>query len=169
MTRLFALLPFVAIAGAGCRDVSDFTTRPDEHFEGKVVAGSFVRSGVDEDAAMCLALDTNRLQSGPGTLTTSDGRFRDAPLRPIPQLFHDPLSTLSFGDGRLQNLVYVAAASEDVGASDVTVVVSLMQSGAVEVRMLRGAPGGDAGAPGAGPPPLFAIFHLERRPGPCPH
>src|SRR5690606_28853105 len=108
------------------------------------------------------------LQSAPGVVTTSDGRFRDAPLRPIPQLWHDPLSSLSFGDGRLKNLVYVATATDDAGASDATVVVSLMQSGEVEVRVLRSAPQADAApAPTGAPPPLFAVFRLQRREGAC--
>jgi hypothetical protein len=152
---------------AACRDVSEFTTRPGERFEGTVVGGSFVRSGVGAGVALCLSLDTSRLQSAPGAITSSDGRFRETPLRPIPQLWHDPLSTLGFGDGRLQNLVYVATAAEEGGPADVTVVVSLMQSGAVEVRILRSAPAvADAAAP-PGAPPLFAVFNLERREGTC--
>jgi hypothetical protein len=44
-----------------------------------------------------------------------------------------------------------------------------MQSGDVEVRMLRGAPalGGDGGAPGAGPTSVFAIFDLKKQSSPC--
>jgi hypothetical protein len=163
-----ALAAFV-LANAACRDVSDFTTRPDEHFEGPVVAGSFVRSGVAADVTMCLTLDTSRLQSTPGTLTTSDGRFRDTPLRSIPQLWHDPLSTLGFGAGRVQNMVYVATAADDAGASDAMVVVSLMQSGSVEVRMMRSAPQADAAPPPPGAPaPLFGIWNLVRHEGACP-
>ena len=65
-------------------------------------------------------------------------------MRPIPQIWQDPLSTLNFGEGRLKNLVYVATASTpfaDGNGNDVFVVVSLMQSGDIEVRILRGAPG----------------------------
>lgn len=137
-----------------------------------MVNGSFVRSGVIQDAKMCLTLDTDHLQDAPGVLTTSDGRFRNTQLRPIPQIWHDPLSTLSFGDGRVQNLVYAAAPlPNDAGeaeAQDVIVIVSLMQSDHVEVRLLRGAPQEDAGAPPAGTASaLFGVFNLDRRPGPC--
>jgi hypothetical protein len=118
---------------------------------------------------MCLVLDAEHLQDSPGTLTTSDGRFRATTLRPIPQIWHDPLSTLSFGDGRRQNLVYMAtplAASGDT--QDVMVVLSLMTEGGVEIRIVRGAPESDAGAPDAGnPPPLFGVFTLDRREGSC--
>jgi hypothetical protein len=164
------LVLFVALAMvAACRDVSRFSSKND-HFEGSVVKGSFVRAGIGEDARMCLTLDTNHLQDGPGALTTSDGRFSSAALRPIPQIWHDPLSTLSFGDGRLQNLIYVATRSADAGAEDVFVIVSLMQSDAVEVRLLRGAPvADDAGASAAasGADAIFGVFNLERRSGSC--
>lgn len=154
----------LALAGTACRDVSDFDTR-EGHFEGVVTSGSFVRSGVGDGTRMCLSLDTTRLQDGPGVVTTSDGRFRATPLRPIPQVWHDPISTLTFGDGRRQNLVYALAPTEDGGSgADVMTVVSLMQSGAVEVRLLRGAPREGQASSDA----LFGIFTLERRPGGCP-
>lgn len=156
----------------GCRDVRRYSSYGD-HYEGQIVKGSFVRAGVPEDAKMCLVLDAEHLQDGPGTLSTSDGRFHATPLRPIPQIWHDPLSTLSFGDGRRQNLVYVATplatASPTAGdTQDVMVFLSLMTEGGVEVRLLRGAPQADAGAPGAAAaPPLFGVFPLDRSEGAC--
>lgn len=158
---LLALVP-------ACRDLSRFSSG-DDHFEGSVVDGAFVRSGVEPAVRMCLTLDTDHLQDAPGSLTTSDGRFRGTPLRPIPQIWHDPISTLSFGEGRERNLVY-AATPERSGsagpvtvspteASDAMVVVSLIQSGDVEVRVIRGAP------PSAGS--LFAVFPLKRKRGTC--
>jgi hypothetical protein len=97
-------------------------------------------------------------------------------LRPIPQLWHDPLSTLTFGEGRLKNLLYVVSPSSSAGdtAGDVFAVVSLMQSGDVEVRLLRGAPGLDAdagsassGATSATANNIFAVFILGRQKEPC--
>lgn len=169
--RLAALV-LTTVSLAACRDVTRFSSKGD-HFEGSVVKGSFVRSGVIEDSRMCLTLDTDHLQDAPGSLTTSDGRFRAAPLRPIPQIWHDPLSTLAFGDGRVQNLLYAASPSsvdaEASEAQDVMVIVSLMQTDHIEVRLLRGAPQTDAGPP----PPgvgraLFGVFTLDRAGGPCP-
>src|SRR5260221_14426676 len=101
------VLTALLAASSGCRDVSRFTNDGD-HFEGSVVAGSFVRAGVESDARMCLVLDANHLQDAPGVITSSDGLFHETALRPIPQIWHDPLSTLSFGEGRDRNLVYVA-------------------------------------------------------------
>jgi hypothetical protein len=137
-----------------------------------VVGASFVLAGVDAGTNMCLTLDTQHLQDAPGTLSTSDGRFQTVPLRPIPQLWQDPLSTLTFGEGRLKNLIYVVTASTpyaDGNGSDAFVVISLMQSGEIEVRLLRGAPGLTA-ADGGGSPlggNVFAVFDLARQDTPC--
>src|SRR5204862_7586462 len=81
------------LACAACRDASRFSSRGDR-YEGTVVKGSFVRSGIAEDVSMCLTLDTDHIQDTPGTISTSDGRFAKTALRPIPQIWHDPLSTL---------------------------------------------------------------------------
>jgi hypothetical protein len=164
VTAAFALS---ASATLGCRDLSRFSSNGDG-FEGPVVSADFVRAGIARDVRMCLTFDTEHLQDGPGTMTTTDGRFQRTPLRPIPQVWHDPLSTLSFGDGRVRNVVYAASPS-DGGAEDVLVVVSLMKSGNVEVRLLRGAPQTDASVAAAQSPPLFGVFNLERRAEqPCP-
>jgi hypothetical protein len=173
---LFVVVVSAALSSVvGCRDASRFSNRGD-HFEGDVVKGSFVRAGVTEDARMCVTLDAEHLQDTPGTITTSDDRFRNTPLRPIPQIWHDPLSTLSFGDGRKQNLVYVATPRPTAtDTSDVMIFLSLMDEGGLEVRVLRGAPQSEAGAPQAdaaapaapSPVPIFGIFTLERREGTC--
>jgi hypothetical protein len=154
------LLPlFLFAAAPACRDLSRFTTTPGERFEGSVVPSDFVRTGVGDGTRLCLSLDTDHLQDTPGTFSTSDGRFQSAPLRPIPQLWHDPLSTFDFGEGRVKNLIYAATPGADAGdTTDVLVFVSLMDSGSIEVRMLRGAPP---------TPALFAVFTLDRQTGPC--
>jgi hypothetical protein len=171
--RLVVVAALAALSSAlvGCRDTSRFSSRGDR-FEGSVVNSNFVRSGLSANVQMCLTLDTDHLQDAPGTITTSDGRFQKTALRPIPQIWHDPLSTLSFGNGRVQNLVYVASPlsgdASDAEAQDVMVIVSLMQADYVEVRILRGAPQSDAGPPPPGTASaLFGIFNLDRQPGPC--
>lgn len=165
------LLVTGALAQAGCRDVSSFTNTGDR-YQGTVVAADFVLAGIDPGTELCLTIDANHLQDAPGAISTSDGRFQSSAMRPVPQLWHDPLSTLTFGEGRVQNLLYFTAAATpygDLGGNDVLTIVSLMQSGDVEVRLLRGAPGlvADAGAAGSGPTNVFAVFPLTRQPGPC--
>ena len=173
MTRvgLALCLGCAAVAAAGCRDLSSFSTHGDS-FAGPVLAASFVLAGMDPSTSLCLTLDTDHLQDTPGNVSTSDGHLQSVPLRPIPQIWQDPLSTLQFGEGRIKNLVYVAGASVPFGdgnGSDVMAVVSLMQSGDVEVRLLRGAPlAAPDGAPSSAPAGnLFAVFDLTRQSGPC--
>jgi hypothetical protein len=167
-----AVLAFAALGAVpACRDLSSFSTGGDR-YEGAVVSGDFVRAGVDTSTSLCLTIDTDHLQDAPGAISTSDGRFHGVALRPIPQIWHDPLSTLSFGEGRLKNLVYVVTATRPFGdgnGDDVFAVVSLMQSGDVEVRLLRGAPGvaPDGGPTTAAGGNLFAVFALSRQHGPC--
>jgi hypothetical protein len=160
-----------AVALAGCRDLSGFSTNGGS-FTGPVVSASVVLAGIDPSTSLCLTLDTDHLQDTPGSVWTSDGRFTAAPFRPIPQIWQDPLSTFTFGEGRLKNLLYVATAStpfDDGNGNDVFFVVSLMQAGDVEVRMLRGAPA-LATAIDASPPPtgnIFAVFDTNRQSSSC--
>jgi hypothetical protein len=155
---------------AACQDLSGFTTGGDS-YEGAVVQGGFVRAGVAETTRACVTLDADHFQDAPGAISTSDGLFHLVNLRPIPQIWHDPLSTLTFGEGRLKNLLYVATSSmpfADGKSDDVFAVISLMHSGQVEVRLLRGAPGlASDGTASAEPTNLFAIFTLSRQKGPC--
>jgi hypothetical protein len=173
MKPVFALVLLLAPVLAGCRDLSGFTTHGDR-YEGSVVSAAFVRStgdaGVEVGTRLCLTLDTDHLQDAPGALSTDDGRFHAAPLRTIPQIWLDPLSTLTFGEGRLKNLVYVVSATtpfSDGNGPDVFAVISLMQSGDVEVRLLRGAPPPSEGGFTPATGNLFAVFDLTRKPGPC--
>jgi hypothetical protein len=165
MHRVVFGLAALSVVG-GCRDLSGFSTTDGDRYEGPVVSAGFVLAGIQPTTQLCLTLDTDRLQDAPGAISTNDGTLNQVALRPIPQIWHDPLSTLSFGEGRLKNLVYVAKATS---GDDVFVVISLMQSGDVEVRLLRGAPGLSAdGAASATPGGnLFAVFSLSRYRGPC--
>jgi hypothetical protein len=136
-----------------------------DHYQGSITAGDFVRAGFDPSTNLCVVIDANHLQDAPGTLTSSDGRFAGTALRPIPQMWHDPLSTLSFGEGRVENLIYAITPIADADAlGDIVAVVSLLQSGGVEVRLFRSAPAIDAGPGGTN---LFGVFSLTRQPGSC--
>jgi hypothetical protein len=167
MRRVVPGLAVMAVASTvACRDLSGFSTTNGDRYDNPVVGAGFVLSGIQPTTSLCLTIDTDHLQDTPGAISTDDGLFKTAPLRPIPQIWHDPLSTFSFGEGRLKNLLYVASTT---AGDDVFVVVSLMQSGDVEVRLLRGAPTlpGDGGEATAGPPNIFAVFDLSRKTGPC--
>ena len=158
----------LALGASGCRDTAGFSTGSG-HYEGAVVSGSFVRAGVTDGTRACVTLDADHFQDAPGSIWTNDGRFEATPLRPIPQIWHDPLSTLAFGEGRTKNLVYVSTPLRDAGdtGGDVMAIVSLMQTGSIEVRLVRGAPDGPDGGD-VGGDDIFAIFDLASTPGPCP-
>lgn len=162
-----AVMGLTCVGLFGCRDLAHFSTG-DGHYEGTVVSANFVRAGISDGMRLCVTLDADKLQDAPGTLSSSDGKFSNTVLRPIPQIWHDPLSTLTFGEGRVKNLVYMAAPSPDAGdSSDVTVILSLLASGAIEARLLRGAPTtSDVGV--AASNNLFGAFTLVRAPGACP-
>ncbi|HEX7664172.1 MAG TPA: hypothetical protein VF407_06675 [Polyangiaceae bacterium] len=156
-----------SLVGVGCRDTAGFSTGSG-HYEGAVLSGDFVRSGIADQTRACVTLDADHLQDTPGALWTSDGRFEATPLRPIPQIWHDPLSTLTFGEGRTKNLIYVVTPNGEGGLSsaDVFAVVSLMQTGTIEVRLMRGAPSADGGD--VGNDDIFGVFDLDSKPGACP-
>lgn len=156
---------------AACRDLSGFNTNGGS-YQGAVVDAPFVLAGIDGGSTnLCLTLDTGHLQDTPGNLSTSDGRFHAVPMRSIPQVWQDPLSTLQFGEGRIKNMIYMVRASTpftDGDGNDVLAVVSLMQSGDIEVRLIRGAPDytADGGAIST-MQNVFGIFDLTRQSSPC--
>ena len=162
-TAVAALVP--AFALASCSDVSRFTTAPGESYCGDVVAASFVRVGIAEGTTMRLTLDADRLQDAPGTLTVGPlgafGSAVEAPLEAIPQLANDSFSSFTFGAGRDKNALAVA----HVGGVEVLVVLSLMQSGDVEARLLHGSPAREAAVPGD--TQIFGVFQLKKRRGDC--
>lgn len=128
--------------------------------EGVVENADLVRAGFAPGVRACLELDTGQLQSQPGFVSTSDGRFTHTPLRPVPPLTADTLSNLSFAAGQVRNLLF---ALRENGATprDALVVLSLLDDGRVELRILDGAPG----APGV--EPLYGVFPLERARSRC--
>jgi hypothetical protein len=173
--RKDSLLAMAALVGlSACKDIDRFSTDPDESYCGKIVSASIVRRGFSSTMCMRLTFDSRRVHDRPGTLFTDDGMFANTPLRPIPELSHDPLLTFTFGEGREKNLLFAADPAETDRGPAVTAVISFMHSGDAEVRLLRGAGGGTEPPPSAdaGPEidgaPLFGVFApLRRRKGTC--
>jgi hypothetical protein len=171
MRRTVALAALLAAPpGLGCQDLSSFSTEPDESYCGNLVDADFVRSGFDAPRRMRMTFDADRLSDNPGALSTDDQLLVNVPMRPIAPLFHDALFTLSFGEGRDKNLIYMVDPSDVARGPTLTVVLSLMHSGDAEVRLLRGAPaiGGDASPNAIDGAPLFGVFApLHREKGQC--
>jgi hypothetical protein len=118
---------------------------------------------------MSLKLSTASLSSRPGTLSSNDAQlgfcsgggqalFENAPLRAIPEMFHDSLSQLEFGEGHVQDFfAWVDSSCQGT----MLAVVSLLTNGAVEMRLMK--PAADP-PPNAGPDqqPGFALFYMEK-------
>ena len=102
------------LACTACQDLSGFTTGGDS-YEGPVVQAAFVRSGIAETSRACVTLDADHFQDAPGVLSTSDGVFHAVAMRPIPQIWHDALSTFTLAPvaDRIHQDVLVFAGTED--------------------------------------------------------
>jgi len=157
---------WLTILNLGCQDISRFNTEHGESYCGKIVPGGFVRQGFPPGVRLRLHLDTDRIQQTPGTITTDDGYFNETPLRPIPQLPHDSLSTMRFGEGSVRNLLFGVQPKQGGVAY---AFLSLLENGSVEIRILRGAPPApsEAAMPETTNPDLFGIFPLVRQEGTC--
>jgi hypothetical protein len=175
----FGLLPSAAglslLAGllcvSSCKDVTRFSTAPDEKYCGSIIPGPFVRKGFQAGVKMRMSFDADRIWDAPGVISTDDGTLEEAALRPIPALSHDALSTLQFGEGRTRNLLNMVSTSDTSsgGGQSAVVVVSLLENGDAEVRILRGAPlaPGVEARPVQDGPELFGVFPLTRQRGTC--
>jgi hypothetical protein len=164
MKRL--LLAIAVVLSASCTDVGSFTTQPGECYRGQVVTASFVRTGFEEGTLLSLTFDTSALADGlgeAGVMWTSDGRFAASSLRQMEQLAHDSLSQFQFPGGRIRNYLFNVIPADGVPA---IVVVSLMENGLVEARILRPAmqicpPGDDGCASPVSYDALFGVFRLD--------
>ena len=167
-----------AVLGAclvfGCRNLDRFETEEGMAYCGPMV--NLAQNGFDSrqpDLKMQLELDMNSLTVQPGLLTTTrdgDGGvcfpfppFEKASLRAIPEIMHDQLALLEFGDGREYNFF---AWVDSTCFGTVVAVVSLMKNDDVEVRLLKPKPEPAPGAPEADQPG-FILFHLVRQKKPC--
>jgi hypothetical protein len=166
-----ATLLALALCAASCKDVTRFSTAPDEKYCGSIIPGPFVRKGFQAGVKMRMSFDANRIWDAPGVISTDDGTLAEAALRPIPALSHDVLSTLQFGEGRTRNFLNMVATSDTNagGGQSAVAVVSLLENGDAEVRILRGAPlpPGVQARPVEDGPEVFGVFPLTRQRGNC--
>jgi len=149
--------------------VSRFSTEPGESYCGQIVGASFVLRGLSDTMRMRMTFDADHLADAPGALSTDDQLLTDAPMRPIPEITNDPLSTFNFGEGRDKNLLFAIDPSDPSRGPTIMVIVSLMHAGDAEVRLVRGAPSANGGSAGAANgAPLFGVFApMTRQPGQC--
>jgi hypothetical protein len=165
-----ASLIFGLLLLGGCRDIDRFDTGDGEAYCGTIVTAPFVREGFATNLRVRLKIDTDRLDSVPGTITTDDlagpctpaPLFQDAELRVTPDVLHDPISTLEFGEGRDMNLITWAHSGCQ---GPMLAVVSLMKNDDVELRLLK--PPSAPLAPGEDPGGGYGLFQLRRQEGTC--
>jgi hypothetical protein len=173
-----------ALCSLSCRSLDRFDTTGDPAFCGEMVSGpsfydGFIVKGEPQRLGLKLELDTSQLTrfadnktSLPGKLTSDDdvkglcvdrALFEDAQMRSIPQINHDSLATLSFGEGHDEDFfAWVDSSCQGTLVS----LVSLLRNGNVEVRLFKPAPFAD-GSVDQDRTPGYALFYLTRNDKGC--
>ena len=160
------------LALVGCHNLEGFTSKEGEAYCGPIAGAKFqtgfVPSGQPPDLTVALRLDAGRLTTQPGFLSSHNAAtslcgeqplFQDAPLRPIPVIDSDAISTLSFGEGHEHDFfAYVDSTCQGT----MLAVVSLIKNDQVELRLFKPArlPPPDT-VPTPAEQPGFAVFHLR--------
>lgn len=175
-----------------CRDLERFDTKGNEAYCGQLVSAPDFHDGFVPKKelgapqlllTMKLTLDTSQLSTFSsdkvtqvGALTSNDAElglcspggqalFESAPVRGIPQVDHDTLSTLSFGEGHDQDFF---AWADSTCQGTMLALVSLLRKGDVELRLFKPAALSPPGAnPGPHERPGFALFYLKRNDKGC--
>jgi len=129
----------------GCQDVRDYAGR----WSGPGVGDDpLVRQGFAAEVTATLDIERIDLEGLEATLSTSDGVFDDAVVRPLPAARADVLGSLHFDGSPVEVFLCLVEAAD--GGGDATVFVSLHGDDRVEIRAMRG---GDI--------PLYGIFALS--------
>jgi hypothetical protein len=179
---------FAAGSALGCRNLERFDTQDKGAYCGDLVTGPSFHDGIVADAApellrLRLTLDTSQLSTysenkatRPGFLTSNDrdsesglcagqgqALFENAPLRSIPQVDHDAIAAMTFGEGHdLDFFAWVDSTCQGTMLG----VVSLLRKGDVELRLFKPAPIPSADADAAHRPG-FAMFYLYKNEKGC--
>ncbi len=164
------------ICASGCRDLSRFDSKPGEAYCGAIVGApefedGLFTPGLPPRLTLKLTLDTGKLHSEPGILSSNDKAdglcsasgdplFQDAPLRAIPQIDHDVLSTMTFGEGHDHDF-FAWVDSRCQGT--VLALVSLMRNDQVEMRLFKPAPISATGSTRPG----FGVFLMTAQEHGC--
>lgn len=171
--RLAALLVLCGIAASGCRDLERFDTKRGEAYCGTLVAPTESSEGFDfagnpvVPLSLALTLDTDSLENHPGRLRSNDAGFgpckpralfEDAPLRILRKALGDRISSLHLGDDHEDDLL---AYVDSTCSGSMVAVLSLMQNGQVELRLLRPAP--ERPTSDATQQARFGVFALSRQ------
>jgi len=165
-----------AALASSCRDLDGFDSKPGQAYCGSIGLSAFHDGFVKENSPstlqLALTLDTGKLGSFPGQLSSNDPQgmcgtpdapqvlFLNAPVRAIPEVDNDTLSALTFGEGHEQDFF---AWVDSTCQGTMLAVVSLMKNNQVELRLFKPAAMPVPGATAA-QRPGFALFHLYPKP-----
>ncbi|MDF3066858.1 MAG: hypothetical protein K0R38_2459 [Polyangiaceae bacterium] len=182
--RIF--LALFALPALSCRNLDRFDTGEKGAFCGDLVSGPSFHDGFVPDLSPALlrvgmTLDTSKLSTysedkatRPAFLTSNDrasglcaeydqALFENAPLRSIPQVDHDSIASMSFGEGHDTDFfAYVDSTCQGT----MLAVVSLLRKGDVELRLFKPAPLPSEDADAAHRPG-FALFYLHKNEEGC--
>jgi hypothetical protein len=180
----------VLLMTLSCRNLDRFDTKSDAAFCGQLVSTPAFNDGFVPEVeqgqpqlqlTMKLTLDTSQLSTFSdgkatqvGALTSNDAGlglcasggqalFESSPVRGIPQVDHDTVSTLTFGEGHDEDFF---AWTDSTCQGTMLALVSLLRKGDVELRLFKPAP---LPLPNAGPEqrPGFGLFYLKRNEKGC--
>jgi hypothetical protein len=160
---------------SSCQSLARFDTQNGAAYCGSIVGAQFIRTpmesdvGFQRDLRLRLEIDTDHLTTVPGKITTDDAAdgpclpqatFEKANLRVTPEVVHDTLSTMTFEDGQVQNIV---AWVDSTCRGPMLAIVSLVKNDHVDVRLLKPA----TGPPDTAKRDSFALFSLDRLENGC--
>jgi hypothetical protein len=176
----YSLLALAALlAAVGCRNLDDFSSKPGEAYCGDLLRqpkfeDGFLPTGSPPNLELELTLDTTKLTSEPGHLLSNDAAtglcasttgalFQNAPLRAIPAVDNDVLSTLTFGEGHEHDFfAWVDSSCQGT----MLALVSLLKNRQVEIRLFKPARLPPSNAP-PDQQPGFAMFPFHAQKGGC--
>ncbi|HYP89226.1 MAG TPA: hypothetical protein VEQ59_13760 [Polyangiaceae bacterium] len=171
-----------------CRELQRFDTPNGEVYCGDLVSGDtftdgFVRDREPQKLRMMLSkLDTSQLSAysmdnkvgTPARLASNDkstglcsgqghALFEDSQMRAIPQVDHDAIASMTFGEGHDEDFF---AWTDSTCQGTMLGVVSLLRNNDIELRLFKPAAQPDPKAL-ADKRPGFALFYLKRHPDPA--
>jgi hypothetical protein len=180
----------VLLMTLSCRSLDRFDTKDDAAFCGQLVSAYAFHDGFVPDTeqgepkpqlTVKLTLDTSQLSTFSddkatqvGALSSNDATlglcapggqalFESSPLRGIPQVDHDTISTLTFGEGHDEDFF---AWTDSTCQGTMLALVSLLRKGDVELRLFKPAPLPPPKA-GSDQRPGFGLFYLQRNEKGC--
>jgi hypothetical protein len=168
LTKLLAL----GLLVTGCKNLDKFNTEENEAYCGSLVSPADASEGFDywttqhQELKLAVTLNTDRLDDLPGNLRSNDADFGpcapqplfdDAPLRVIKKALGDRIASIRLGDDHEDEIL---AYVDSTCSGTMFAILSLVQNGTTELRLLRPAP--EVLTPVADQP-RFGVFQLSKR------